>query len=91
MVLQFALVHYMHLKGPVRAIQRVHAFSSLTLYPLPLCPVALLGDMFLRNVYSLYDFGNWTEAGDAGPFMQLLSVRKDDQQMFRGIDPPMSE
>lgn len=34
----------------------------------------------MRNVYSLYDFGNWTDApapraGEGVPYMQLLSVR----------------
>lgn len=38
------------------------------------CVDFLLGDSFLRNVYSLYDFGNWTTAGTDGPFMQILSV-----------------
>lgn len=39
----------------------------------------LLGDGFLRNVYSLFDFGNWTAVGTTNPFMQILSV--SDQQL----------
>ena len=35
---------------------------------------AILGDAFMRNVYALFDFGNWTREGDATPFVQLLSV-----------------
>ncbi|CAL1702627.1 unnamed protein product [Somion occarium] len=34
----------------------------------------ILGDAFLRNVYSLFDFGNWAKVGDGFPFMQILSV-----------------
>jgi len=34
----------------------------------------ILGDSFLRNVYSLYDFGSWTSVADSAPFMRLLSV-----------------
>lgn len=39
----------------------------------------ILGDAFMRNVYSLYDFGNWTavpapSGADDPPFMQLLAV-----------------
>ncbi|KAK7681780.1 hypothetical protein QCA50_015127 [Cerrena zonata] len=33
-----------------------------------------LGDVFLRNTYSLFEFGNWTNAGDGEPYIQLLSV-----------------
>ena len=35
----------------------------------------ILGDTFLRNVYALFDYGNWTRADDGPPFVQLLSVR----------------
>jgi hypothetical protein len=35
-----------------------------------------LGDPFLRNVYSLFDFGNYTNVGDTAPFIQLLSLTK---------------
>ena len=35
---------------------------------------AILGDAFMRNVYALFDFGNWTREGGAAPFVQLLSV-----------------
>jgi hypothetical protein len=34
----------------------------------------LLGDAFLRNVFSLYDLGNWTTVGTTAPFVKLLSV-----------------
>lgn len=34
----------------------------------------ILGDSFLRNVYTLYDFGSWAKVGDTPPFMQILSV-----------------
>lgn len=34
----------------------------------------ILGDAFLKNVYSVYDFGNWTEVGTGEPYMQILSV-----------------
>ncbi|KDQ56688.1 hypothetical protein JAAARDRAFT_36181 [Jaapia argillacea MUCL 33604] len=33
-----------------------------------------LGDSFLRNVYSLYDYGKWVTAGSTAPFIQLLST-----------------
>ncbi|OBZ66213.1 Aspartic protease [Grifola frondosa] len=38
----------------------------------------LLGDTFLRNVYSLFDYGNWTTVGDGTPFMQILSTTDAD-------------
>jgi hypothetical protein len=63
-------------------------FVHLCLYPFPsrmtfafhlkfLIPILdfTLGDSFLRNVYSLYDFGSWTSVADSAPFMRLLSVR----------------
>ncbi|KAH8079070.1 aspartic peptidase domain-containing protein [Cristinia sonorae] len=34
----------------------------------------ILGDTFLRNVYSLYDFGSWARVGDTPPYMQILSI-----------------
>jgi hypothetical protein len=34
----------------------------------------VLGDPFLRNVYSLFDFGNYTTVGDNPPFVQFLST-----------------
>ncbi|TCD62014.1 hypothetical protein EIP91_007609 [Steccherinum ochraceum] len=39
----------------------------------------ILGDSFMRNVYSLFDFGNLTDANDSQPFIQLLSVTDKDQ------------
>ncbi|KDQ58215.1 hypothetical protein JAAARDRAFT_206888 [Jaapia argillacea MUCL 33604] len=33
-----------------------------------------LGDVFLRNVYAMYDFGNWATPGDTNPFIKLLSI-----------------
>ncbi|KAH9948706.1 aspartic peptidase domain-containing protein [Amylocystis lapponica] len=36
----------------------------------------ILGDTFMRNVYSLFDFGHWTEGGKGLPFMQILSHRR---------------
>ncbi len=35
----------------------------------------LLGDTFLRNVYSLFDFGSFITGNTNTPFIQLLSVR----------------
>ncbi|KAL0948548.1 hypothetical protein HGRIS_011108 [Hohenbuehelia grisea] len=34
----------------------------------------LLGDSFLRNVFSLYEFGSWTSVADSPPHVKLLSV-----------------
>ena len=34
----------------------------------------ILGAPFLRNVYSLFNFGTLTRANDNAPFMQFLSV-----------------
>ena len=34
----------------------------------------ILGDAFLRNVYSLFAFGNWTNSSAPTPYVQLLSV-----------------
>ncbi|KAI0784375.1 aspartic peptidase domain-containing protein [Abortiporus biennis] len=39
----------------------------------------ILGDSFMRNVYSLFDFGNFTTSSDGNPFMQLLSLTNKDQ------------
>lgn len=35
----------------------------------------ILGDTFLRNAYTLFNFGNWTTPGSPGPYLQLLPVR----------------
>ncbi|EMD32172.1 hypothetical protein CERSUDRAFT_108873 [Gelatoporia subvermispora B] len=34
----------------------------------------LVGDSFLRNVYTLHHFNNWTTLGDPLPYTQLLSM-----------------
>lgn len=34
----------------------------------------LLGDSFMRNVYSLFNFGNWTTPVAEPAYMQILSV-----------------
>ncbi|KIP08746.1 hypothetical protein PHLGIDRAFT_116992, partial [Phlebiopsis gigantea 11061_1 CR5-6] len=34
----------------------------------------VLGGAFLRSVYARFDFGNWTRADAAPPFVQLLST-----------------
>ncbi|OCH94399.1 acid protease [Obba rivulosa] len=39
----------------------------------------ILGDAFLRNVYSLFNFGNYTASGSGAPFIQLLSVTNADE------------
>ena len=35
----------------------------------------ILGDSFMRNVYTLLNFGNWTNNSTDLPYAQLLSVR----------------
>lgn len=35
---------------------------------------SVLGDAFMRNVYALFSFGNWSTVGAQPPYMQLLSV-----------------
>lgn len=35
----------------------------------------ILGDAFMRNAYSLFNFGNWTTPGAEPAYMQILSVR----------------
>jgi hypothetical protein len=39
----------------------------------------ILGDSFLRNVFSAYDFGFWTTVGQNAPFVKLLSVTNATQ------------
>ncbi|KAJ3554113.1 hypothetical protein NM688_g3271 [Phlebia brevispora] len=39
----------------------------------------ILGDAFLRNVYSLYDYGNWATVGTTDPYMQILSITDPDE------------
>lgn len=39
----------------------------------------LLGDTFLRNVYSLFDFGSFITGNTNTPFIQLLSTTNKDQ------------
>jgi saccharopepsin len=40
----------------------------------------LVGDNFLRSVYSLYDFGDFDDSGHMGdPYMKLLSIVDPDQ------------
>ena len=34
----------------------------------------LLGDSFMQNVYTLYDYGNDTDSSDQPSYMQFLSV-----------------
>lgn len=34
----------------------------------------ILGDAFLRNVYILYNYGNWTSTNSEAPYVQLLPV-----------------
>lgn len=36
----------------------------------------ILGDSFMRNVYAVFNFGNWTNTteGAAPPYIQLLPV-----------------
>ena len=36
----------------------------------------ILGDSFLRNVYALFNYGNWTTPGTELPYVQLLSVSR---------------
>jgi hypothetical protein len=75
-------------------------FVHLYLYPFPshmtfafhlkfLIPILdfILGDSFLRNVYSLYDFGSWTSVVDSAPFMKLLSVRSHPFLPLRSSSP----
>ncbi|KAI0072608.1 acid protease [Panus rudis PR-1116 ss-1] len=45
----------------------------------------ILGDSFMRNVYSLFDFGNLARVGDTDPFIQLLSVT-DSKAAFEEFD-----
>ncbi|KAK7681853.1 hypothetical protein QCA50_015200 [Cerrena zonata] len=45
----------------------------------------ILGDVFMRNVYSLFDFGNWAKVGDSDPFVQVLSVT-DAEQAWADFD-----
>ncbi|KDQ59376.1 hypothetical protein JAAARDRAFT_34101 [Jaapia argillacea MUCL 33604] len=39
----------------------------------------VLGDIFLRNTYALFDFGSWATPGTGDPFVQLLSVTNQAQ------------
>ncbi|OBZ76478.1 Aspartic protease [Grifola frondosa] len=39
----------------------------------------LLGDSFLRNVYSVFNFGSLARAEDGAPYLQILSVTNADQ------------
>ncbi|KAI0948213.1 hypothetical protein AcW1_009788 [Taiwanofungus camphoratus] len=52
----------------------VGAFYRLAGWPGGATGTFLLGDTFLRNVYSLYNFNHWQKSGDEPPFVQLLSV-----------------
>ncbi|CAL1701692.1 unnamed protein product [Somion occarium] len=37
------------------------------------------GDVVLRNLYTLFDYGNWSRAGDGQPFIQILSLTDADK------------
>jgi len=39
----------------------------------------ILGDSFLRNAYSLFFFGEWTNSGTGTPYMQVLSITDPNQ------------
>ena len=34
----------------------------------------ILGDTFLRNAYTLFNFGTWARADAVSPYMQVISV-----------------
>jgi len=38
----------------------------------------LLGDAFMRNVYSLFFFGDWTTSATGTPYMQILPITDPD-------------
>ncbi|KAK7692159.1 hypothetical protein QCA50_003778 [Cerrena zonata] len=38
-----------------------------------------LGDVVMRNTYTLFDYGNWSRPGDTQPFVQLLNLTNADQ------------
>ncbi|KAI0334107.1 acid protease [Cubamyces sp. BRFM 1775] len=46
--------------------------------PLGLATDWLIGDSFMRNIYSLYDYGNQTSPTDGNPYMQILSIINPD-------------
>ncbi|KAJ3557413.1 hypothetical protein NM688_g1478 [Phlebia brevispora] len=39
----------------------------------------VLGDAFLRNVYTLFNYGNWTDEGSDRPYVQLLSTTNQSE------------
>ncbi|KAJ3529543.1 hypothetical protein NM688_g7840 [Phlebia brevispora] len=39
----------------------------------------ILGDTFLRNVYTIYNFGNWTRELDDPPSIQILSTTNESE------------
>ena len=43
-------------------------------YNVHVAPDFILGDAFMRNVYTSFDFGNWIQGGTHDPFIQILSV-----------------
>ncbi|KAI0072626.1 acid protease [Panus rudis PR-1116 ss-1] len=53
--------------------------TTLTVTPEQAGGTFLLGDVFQRNIYALYDFGSWATVGDTPPFMQFLSLTDRDQ------------
>ncbi|EIW64104.1 acid protease [Trametes versicolor FP-101664 SS1] len=51
---------------------------SMNLDPVDLASDWLIGDTFMRNVYSLYDYGNMSNPNAGFPYMQLLSITDAD-------------
>lgn len=37
------------------------------------------GDIVLRNLYTLFDFGKWARVGDSQPFIQIISLTDADK------------
>ncbi|GBE83572.1 acid protease [Sparassis crispa] len=48
----------------------------------------LLGDTFLRNIYALFHYGNWTNKAEYGPYMQFLSITDSNKAwgQFEGLN-----
>ncbi|GBE87459.1 acid protease [Sparassis crispa] len=68
-------IHPIDLTIPESGTSVSNAICSAAMYSLPNSPgMFLLGDTFLRNVYTLHNFNNYSQVGDPLPYTQLLSV-----------------
>jgi len=66
--------------NPTMAADPSQCIGSFVPQSIPIDVDFLIGDNFLRSVYSVYDFGDFDSSGDMGnPYMRFLSLVNPDE------------